>query len=116
MRRVFLLVLVSAAGAASAQTQAQMNAEACAAYSESDARLNEVYGDLVVHLRGSPRRVSALRTAQLTWVRYRDQHVAFLCPNPAECGSIWPLQRCSALRYLTEERTALLEQELSEEF
>ena len=111
MRALTLVAALIAAFPAAAQTQAEMNETACSAYADSDAALNGTYRSVVAALRSQPRRLSALRTAQRTWVSYRDQHVRSMCPDPSECGSIWPLQRCSALRHLTDARTELLGQE-----
>ena len=110
---LLFLVTVLLAGRAAAQTQSEMNAQVCEAYAESDDDLNRVYRRVTARLRDEPRRASALRVAQRTWVRYRDQHVMSLCPDPSECGSIWPMVRCLALQHVTEQRTATLDLVLS---
>jgi uncharacterized protein YecT (DUF1311 family) len=94
-----------------AQTQMQLNKEACDDYKKADVEMNGAYQTILREYRGEPSFVAVLRKAQLAWIRYRDAHVESIYPGEAsQYGSVNPMCRCTQLATLTRERTKMLNQ------
>jgi uncharacterized protein YecT (DUF1311 family) len=94
-----------------AQTQMQLNKEACDDYKKADVEMNGAYQTILREYRGEPAFVAALRKAQLAWIRYRDAHVESIYPGEAsQYGSVNPMCRCTQLATITRERTKILNQ------
>lgn len=74
--RTALLALLLAAPAAMAQTQGEMNTDACSAYKAADQKLNEVYQAVLKKHRTDTALTTRLREAQRTWVKFRDAELA----------------------------------------
>ena len=94
-----------------AQTQAQMNDEACREYKKADAELNKMYQQILRENKTDALFVRKLRTAQRAWVTYRDALVESIYPaaNPqSEYGSVYPMCYCAELTEITKKRTAEL--------
>lgn len=108
-----LLAALAAVPPASAQTQMEMNADACAARDAADRTLNTAYQDALAVSDGDLGR-RRLRDAQRAWVRFRDAEVASLFPLApgqtarVQYGSIYPMRLCSAQARLTAARAAEL--------
>lgn len=105
---VAALLLPVSSAIAFAQTQAAMNGEACDAYTRADAELNAIYQQILREYRSDALFIRNMRTAQRTWVTYRDAHLAALYPatDPQrEYGSVYPACRCTALTETTRRRT-----------
>lgn len=99
----------SVAIAGGAQTQLQLNEEACGEYRKVDAEMNRVYGLIVRNYRGDTVFLTAMRKAQLAWIRYRDAHVESTFPGDrAQYGSINLMCRCAELAEITKARTQVL--------
>ena len=95
---------------AGAQTQMQVNKEACDEYKKADAEMNAVYRRITRDYRQNPHFITALKKAQLAWIRYRDAHLESLFPRDAgQYGSINPMCRCMNLAEITKERTHALD-------
>lgn len=94
-----------------AQTQMQLNKEACDDYKKADVEMNGAYQTILREYRVERSFVAALRKAQLSWIRYRDAHVESIYPGDAsQYGSINPMCRCTQLATITRERTKILNQ------
>lgn len=111
--KTLLLGLVCAAFALSAearaQTQAELNREACAQYKVADDELNKTYAQILNEYKADAAFVASLRAAQRAWVAYRDAQLEALYPGPNKSltyGSAHPMCRCYALAEMTRERTA----------
>jgi len=109
---VLPLFLISFAPlAAFAQTQAEMDREACGKYQKADAELNRVYQQVISDYKTQRLFVEKLRSAQRAWVTYRDAQVEALYPAPdpqLAYGDVHRMCRCQALTELTIERTEVL--------
>jgi uncharacterized protein YecT (DUF1311 family) len=104
-----LPVLGFPAANARAQTQAQLNDEACGAYKKADAEMNRAYGLIMRNYRRDRGFISTMRKAQLAWIRYRDAHLESIFPgDPRQYGSVNPMCRCTSLEEMTKERTQIL--------
>ena len=94
---------------AEAQTQMQLNQEACDEYKKADAEMNAAYRRINRDYRQNPGFIAALKKAQLAWISYRDAHLASIFPGDAgQYGSINPMCRCMQLTEITKERTKVL--------
>jgi len=109
MRPVILLagaLVAFAAGAAAAQTQMELNAQAGAALRKSDERLNAVYRALRAKISEAGK--SKLQAAQQSWLKFRDQECEFETMGTVG-GSIHSMVVAGCLTRLTDQRTADLE-------
>jgi uncharacterized protein YecT (DUF1311 family) len=96
---------------AEAQTQSEINEEACRSYEKSDAALNKVYQQILKDYKAEALFIEKLKHAQRAWVAYRDAHLQAIYPGPPqEYGSINPMCRCQILAELTKKRTEELQQ------
>ena len=72
---IALGLAVTTASSASAQSQATMNASAAQELQRADRALNSQYTTTMGRL--SPASRTLLRTAQRTWISFRDQQCRF---------------------------------------
>ncbi len=109
---VVLVALTIGAMPAAAQTQADLNDEACGAYKRADAKLNGVYKQILAKYKSDATFLASLRTAQRAWLAFRDAHLDSLYPEKdkqTQYGSIYPTCACGVLAELTDARTAQLQ-------
>lgn len=100
---------LSSSSRPSAQTQMQLNQEACDEYKKADAEMNAVYQRVTREYAPDPGFIAALRKAQLAWIRYRDAQLKSIFPgDPSQYGSISTMCRCNNLAELTKARTEIL--------
>ena len=100
-------VLLASATGSHAETQVQMNQDACAVFAQADGELNAVYRRILAEYPTAPQFTDKLKNAQRAWVAFRDAHLEAVYPAPdkqAEYGSAYPLCRCVALAELTRVR------------
>ena len=105
------LLLLSSSAEARAQSQSELNREACAQYKAADDELNKVYGQILNEYKADAAFVGSMRAAQRAWVAYRDAHLEAMYPGrdkQLEHGSVYPMCRCYALAEATRERTEVL--------
>ncbi|HEX5705730.1 MAG TPA: lysozyme inhibitor LprI family protein [Pyrinomonadaceae bacterium] len=105
------LACLACAGACVAQTQAEMNAEACGAYRAADEELNRVYARILRDYRSDVKFVRKLRAAQRAWLVYRDAHLAARFPEEdkrGNYGSVFPMCFCMVQEEVTRARTEVL--------
>jgi uncharacterized protein YecT (DUF1311 family) len=112
-KRFILSVLIVGATAAfiQAQTQIQMNKEACDAYKKADAEMNRAYQKILAEYKTDAQFIQKLKLAQRAWIAFRDAHVVSIYPatdKRAEYGSINPMCQCKILEELTTARTRML--------
>jgi len=106
-----LLALLSTS-ALQAQTQAQINSDACTAYKKADTALNDIYKKIQIEYAKDTLFLQKLKAAQRAWLAYRDAHLDALYPaadKQAEYGSMYTTCRCAALEDVTEQRTKELQ-------
>lgn len=86
--------------------QGDMNSCAAADYKREDARLNQLYKQLVG--LSDKAQVAKLKQIQLAWIRFRDLHCNY-AEGRYEGGSMAPLVGWTCLRDLTRQRNATLQ-------
>lgn len=107
---VFVVVAaVSATGGTIAQTQLEMNQEACGEYKKADTELNKVYNQILREYQQEKIFVQKLKAAQRAWMAFRDAHLAAIYSDPHP-GTVESMCRCLKLTELTNERTKVLRQ------
>jgi uncharacterized protein YecT (DUF1311 family) len=106
---VSILLTVFAGSNSFAQTQAELNRDACATYKNADAELNRTYKQVVDKYQRETVFVRKLKAAQRAWIVFRDADLESLYPDtPSAYGSVNPMCHCIALAELTTERTKSL--------
>jgi uncharacterized protein YecT (DUF1311 family) len=101
-----------------AQSQGQMNQQACDEYKSADVELNRVYRRVLSEYKGDALFVRKMKNAQRAWIAYRDAHLESLYPaeNPRFAyGSVYPMCRCMVLTEMTKQRTMLMRRWLTGE-
>ncbi|MGE4799165.1 lysozyme inhibitor LprI family protein [Yersinia hibernica] len=88
-----------------AVTQQDMNQCANSDYKKADAELNRIYKEVLDKTSSAQRPL--LKSAQLTWIKYRDADCTFQT-SATEGGSVHPMIISACLTHKTEERTTQL--------
>jgi len=94
-----------------AQTQAQINQDACDQYRTTDAEMNSSYKQILNSYGRDAPFIEKLKKAQRAWLLFRDAHLESLYPAQdqlAAYGSVNQMCRCIVLAELTRERTGAL--------
>ena len=92
-----------------AQTQAELNADACGGYHKADTEMNKVYRQILSEYKQDKIFMQKFKAAQRAWVAFRDAHLAAIYSDPHP-GTIDSMCRCLKLTELTKERTKVLHQ------
>ncbi len=124
---VFLVASLSAVAQDSAQylacnekakTQFDMNACARGEAARVDAKLNNVYRELLSKAADEPEAVAKIKAAEKAWIAYRDAYMDAMYPakdKAAEYGSIYPMDAELLRAKLTQRQVTAL-QELLEQY
>jgi uncharacterized protein YecT (DUF1311 family) len=105
--RIAIGILALAAATLHAQTQADMNQDACAQYKKADQSLNVTFAKVLKDYAKDPQFLAKLRQAQRAWIAFRDAHLEARFPKAdkqAQYGSVYPTCRCNVLTELTQQR------------
>ena len=108
IRALPLLLIAITSLTTHAQTQAEIDREACRVYQKNDAELNRVYQQVLSEYKADGLFVGKLRGAQRAWLTYRAAQLEALYParDPQRAyGSVNRMCRCQALTELTLQRT-----------
>ena len=98
---------------AAAQTQAQMNADAGAAWKRADAAMTAQWKRTYAEMKAREKTgegfayAAALLNAQRAWLKFRDAHCSIAAAE-FEGGSLQPMARVQCLAGMTDERTRQL--------
>lgn len=95
------------------QSQAEMNMCAAKRFKAADAELNRVYNRLVSKLGDDAARLARLKTAEVSWLKYRDDNCEYEA-SAFEGGSMKPLIYSSCLERMTKARAAELRGQIKE--
>jgi DNA phosphorothioation-dependent restriction protein DptG len=108
---LILLMLCSPAQVSFAQTQSEVNEESSVSYKKVDARLNNVYQQILKLYGKNPIFIKNLKVAQRIWVQFRDAQLAMKFPERGTgyYGSALPMCQALYLKELTERRVKELE-------
>lgn len=97
IRFVVFLIFAFLCAVANAQTQADLNDDACEAYREADKKLNAIYQQLLEQHKEDANFTTKLRKAQRAWLAFRDAEMEAIYPadnKREEYGSIYPMCSC----------------------
>jgi uncharacterized protein YecT (DUF1311 family) len=94
-----------------AQTQADMNQDACGEFKKSDAQLNQAYKKILAARASDKVFVQKFKSAQRAWIAFRDAELKALYPSdqPGFYGSSLPMCQCAVLARLTDDRARQLQ-------
>jgi DNA phosphorothioation-dependent restriction protein DptG len=108
---LILLMLCSFSQVSFAQKQSDMSEESGVSYNNVDARLNNVYQQILKLYGKNPLFIKNLKVAQRLWVQFRDAQLAMKFPERGNgyYGSVLPMCQAIYLKELTERRVAELE-------
>jgi uncharacterized protein YecT (DUF1311 family) len=105
---VVTTVIFFNASIADAQTQGELDEQACGQFHKADVALNETYSKILKEYTRDEQFIAKLKTAQRAWLVFRDAELEALYPKDnkqAEYGTVYPMCHCSELQFLTEART-----------
>lgn len=113
VRAIWLTPIIICFGGFSlqAQTQGDLDEQACSQFHRADVAMNETYSNVLKEYAKDEQFISKLKTAQKSWLAFRDAHMEALYPRTnrqAEYGTVYPMCHCIQLQGLTEERTKQL--------
>lgn len=88
------------------QTQLEINTEAFNNYKKADAKLNQVYSQILKEYKSDLVFVTNLKNSQRLWIQFRDAEMKAKFPEREDgyYGSILPMCWDLYLKELTEER------------
>ncbi len=107
-----LLILLNFALPSTAQTQLEMNLEACEALKAAENSLDATFRRILSEYHDEEVFLDKFMAAQDSWMNFRDAHLAALYPekdSQTAYGTIFALCRCNALLELTRDRIQVLE-------
>lgn len=113
---LLFLMMLFICTTANAQTQLEINEQACQEYAKKDKELNNVYEQILKSYKADTLFISKLKIAQRAWIAFRDAHLEALYPatdKRVEYGSIYPTCRCNELATITAQRTKELKRWLN---
>jgi uncharacterized protein YecT (DUF1311 family) len=101
------------------KAKAQMEMNQCAGQEESrvDARMNEVYKQLLAKAADDQSAVAKIKAAERAWVAYRDSYCDAMYPaedKRMEYGSIFPMDMALLRAKLTQQHIADLQELLKQ--
>lgn len=97
IRSIVFFVCALLCAVANAQTQADLNDDACGVYREADKKLNAIYQQLLEQHKDDANFTTRLRKAQRAWLAFRDAEMEAIYPadnKREEYGSIYPMCSC----------------------
>lgn len=106
-----MLILLALSATASAQTQADLQDQACAEFKKADDALNKVYKKILADYKDDKAFLEKLKKAQRSWLAYRDLHLESLYPEEDKSsyyGSVFGMCACTSKKEITEQRTKVL--------
>jgi uncharacterized protein YecT (DUF1311 family) len=109
---VVAIVIFFRVPALDAQTQGELDEQACDQFHKADVALNETYSKILKEYAKDQQFIAKLKTAQRAWLAFRDAELEALYPKDnkqAEYGTVYPMCHCSELQFLTEARTKELQ-------
>jgi uncharacterized protein YecT (DUF1311 family) len=110
-----IVVTLLATTGAKAQTQSQLNRDACGKLQKADEELNKTYNEILRVYKDDREFIEKLKAAQRAWIVFKDAHLASIYPKnrKGEYGTVKPMCACEILAEFTSERTKALNQWLT---
>ena len=108
---IVTIVLFLSVSGLHAQTQGDLDEQACGQLHKVDVAMNEIYSRVLKEYAKDAEFIAKLKIAQKAWAAFRDAQLDALFPKAdkqAEYGTVYPMCHCIDLQSLTEERTRQL--------
>ncbi|MBL7478872.1 lysozyme inhibitor LprI family protein [Legionella bononiensis] len=108
--RFILLIMLFVMTVARAETQLDLNNEACEALQKADNELNQVYQNILVKYKTDQVFIDKFVNAQRKWIEFKDAYVdSMYIPEYQDTyGSVLPMCKCYFIENITEARTKQL--------
>jgi uncharacterized protein YecT (DUF1311 family) len=106
----FIAVILIGTTGAKAQTQSELNMDACGKLQKADTELNRTYNEILRVYKDDTEFIEKLKAAQRAWIAFKDAHLASIYPKSGKgaYGSVKPMCTCEILAEFTGERTKAL--------
>ena len=108
MKQVFTLFLIVLHCYGFSQSQAEMNAEATAAYKTANNELRDVFQQILLTYKSDTIFIQQLKKSQNLWVAFRESELDLRFPAPnksAEYGSMYSFCSATLLTKIIQQRT-----------
>jgi uncharacterized protein YecT (DUF1311 family) len=107
-----LILVILAPVRLQAQTQKDMNEDSCTTLKRSDAKLNQVYREVLKQHEKDLQFQEKFKAAQRAWLSFREAEMKAIFPSSdqRDYGSVRPLCECDALNALTQARIKQLQE------
>jgi len=102
-----IMIILCCAGPL-AQSQRDMNRQACDQYRKADNELNAAYNQTLKIYKDDALFIEKFKEAQRAWIVFRDAEMEALYPEKDKqetYGSVFPMCHCSELTAITLQRT-----------
>ena len=107
---LILFIMLFAMTVARAETQMDLNNEACEALQKADNELNQVYQNILMKYKTDQVFINKFVNAQRKWIEFKDAYVdSMYIPEYQDTyGSVLPMCKCYLIEHITEARTKQL--------
>ena len=108
---VLIAAILIISPGAFAQTQMDIQDNACNDYKKANSELNSVYQKILSEYKNDKEFLVKLKKAQLAWISYRDAHIESVYPaqdKKAQYGSMYETCLCTVQKDMTIQRTEML--------
>ncbi|RUR17741.1 DUF1311 domain-containing protein [Legionella sp. km535] len=107
---LIVFLMLAAMTVARADTQFDLNKEACEALKKADNELNQVYQQVLVKYKSDKVFIDRFVSAQRKWIEFKDAYVdSMYVPEYQDTyGSVLPMCHCYFIEKITEDRTKQL--------
>lgn len=103
---IFLFLVVSSLNQVLAQTQLELNQDACTTLKKADQLLKQTYQKVLTAHKQDTAFTSQFKNAQRKWIAFRDAYVdsMYIPEYSNSYGSIMPMCKCLFIEQITSER------------
>lgn len=93
-----------------AESQTELNQQACTSFQKADAALNSAYQDILAKYKDDAEFIQQFTAAQKKWIEFKEAYVAsrYLPVRRDSYGSVEPMCECSLLEKITTDRVKQL--------
>ena len=108
---ILLLLALSSMSQVLAQTQLELNQDACTTLKKADRLLNQTYQKVLTAHKQDKAFINHFKNAQRKWIDFRDAYVdSMYIPEYSDSyGSIMPMCKCLFIEQVTNERIKQLQ-------
>ena len=104
---VWFFILMSIGAPAAAQTQLELNEQACAARDKAEKQLQKTVDEVKTRWKGDAAFIAKFDLAQEAWRKFADAQIEMIFPaedKSYEYGSVYPMCDCSDMAAIIRDR------------